>query len=124
MHEGAMTEDLLKHALIHAKEANASRIVRVKVTIGVLSDATPESIEMYFSMFAPGTIAEGAALEFATAPGHAHCNTCGKDVTIEMLYSPCPECGAFDLTITGGNGVYLESLEIEKEGMESVQIHE
>jgi len=124
MHEGALTEDLLKHALLHAQEVNARRIARVKVTIGALSDATPESIETYFNLFAPGTIAEGAVLEFDTSPGQAHCNTCGKDVTIDALYSPCPECGAFDLTITGGNGVYLSSLEVETDEEKREHIHE
>jgi len=124
MHEGALTEDLLKHALLHAQEANASRIARVKVTIGALSDATLESIEMYFNLFAPGTIAEGAVLEFDTSPGQAHCDTCGKDVTIDALYSPCPECGSPGLIITGGNGVYLSSIEIEKDDEKHEHIHE
>ncbi len=124
MHEGALTEDLFEHAMIHAKEANARRVTRLKVTIGALSDATPESIEFYFNSLAPGTIAEGAVLEFDTVPGQAHCNACGKDVSIEEFYSVCPECGAFPLTITGGNGVYLSSLEVETEDKMHAHIHE
>jgi len=124
MHEGALTENLFEHVLIHAKEANARRVTRVKVTIGTLSDATPESIEFYFNSLSPGTIAEGAVLEFDTAPGQAHCNACGKDVSIEELYSACPECGAFPLTITGGNGVFLSSLEVETDEAKHEYIHE
>ncbi|MBI5829865.1 MAG: hydrogenase maturation nickel metallochaperone HypA, partial [Chloroflexi bacterium] len=47
---------------------------------------------------APGTIAEGAELEFDTAPGQAHCNACGRDVAIEELVAVCPACGEFALT--------------------------
>lgn len=116
MHESGLTEDLFAHALQHAREANARRIVRVKVTIGALSDATPESIRFYFDSLAPGTIAEGATLEFDTAPGRAHCKACGRDVTIDELFAACPACGEFALVVMGGNGVYLDSLDVEADG--------
>ena len=80
MHEGSLTEDLFEHVLIHAREANARRVTRVKVTIGALSDATAESIQFYWDSLAPGTIAEEAVLEFETAPGTAKCTTCGEDI--------------------------------------------
>jgi hydrogenase nickel incorporation protein HypA/HybF len=124
MHESSLTKDLFEHVMIHAKEANARRVTRVKVTIGVLNDATPESITFYFNNLAPGTLAEGAALEFESAPGTAHCNACDKEVTIGELYSACPECGSFPVTVTGGSGVYLSSLEIETDDDKHAHIHE
>src|SRR5574341_353817 len=113
MHESGLTEDLFTHALQHAREANARRIARVRVVIGALADATPESIRFYFDSLAPGTLAEGATLEFETTPGEAHCNACGRDVTIDELFAACPACGAFPLVVTGGNAVYLDSLDVE-----------
>ena len=124
MHEGALTEDLFEHVLIHAKEANARRVTRVKVTIGALSDATPDSIKFYFDALAPGTLAEGAALEFESAPGAAHCSACDKEFEIAELYAACPQCGAFPLKITRGNGVYLSSLEVETDEAKHEHIHE
>ena len=113
MHESGLTEDLFTHTMQHAREANAQRVVSVRVIIGALSDATPESIRFYFDSLAAGTIAEGAALEFDQAPGRAHCTACGQDVIIHELFTTCPDCGAYALQITGGNGVYLDSLEVE-----------
>jgi len=124
MHEGALTEDLFEHVLIHAKEANAWRVTRVKVTIGALSDATPDSIKIYFDALAPGTLAEGAALEFESAPGTAHCSACDKEFEIADLYATCPQCGAFPLKVTSGNGVYLSSLEVEAEDKKHAHVHE
>lgn len=124
MHESSLTKDLFEHVMIHAKEANARRVTRVKVTIGALNDATPESIAFYFNNLAPGTLAEGAALDFDTAPGQAHCPACGKNVVIDELYSACPECGGFPVTVTGGNGVYLSSLEVETDDAKREHIHE
>lgn len=113
MHESGLTEDLFTHTMQHAREANARRVVRVRVVIGALSDATQESIRFYFDSLAAGTIAEGAELQFDQAPGKAHCTVCGHDVIITELYTSCPDCGAFALQITAGNGVYLSSLEVE-----------
>jgi hydrogenase nickel incorporation protein HypA/HybF len=124
MHEGALTEDLFEHVLIHAREANARRVTRVKVTIGALSDATPDSIQFYWSTMAPGTIAEGAALEFDTAPGTAKCPACGAEFEIEELYASCPKCQKFPVQVTGGNGVYLSSLEVETDEATHAHIHE
>ena len=124
MHEGMLTEDLFEHVLIHAREANARHITRVKVTIGALSDFTAESIQFYWDSLAPGTLAEGAVLEFETAPGTARCGTCGEEFEIAEPFAECPKCGAFPVTITGGNGVYLSSLEVETDGNQHEHIHE
>jgi hydrogenase nickel incorporation protein HypA/HybF len=124
MHEGALTENLFEHVMIHAREAHARRVTRVKVAIGALSDATPDSIEFYFKSLAPGTLAEDAILEFSSAPGSAKCPSCGHEFEIDDLYAPCPACGGFPVTVTGGNGVYLSSLEVETDDDQHEHIHE
>jgi len=124
MHEGTLTEDLFEHVLAHAREANARRVTSVKVTIGALSDATTESIQFYWDNLAPGTIAEEAVLKFDTAPGTARCNTCGEEFEIDERFAECPKCGAFPVKVTGGEGVYLASLEVETDGDQHEHIHE
>ena len=124
MHEGGLTEDLFDHVLIHAREANARRVTRVKVTIGALSDATAESIKFYWDSLAPGTIAEGAQLEFETAPGTARCPSCGAEFEVAELYAACPKCGTFPVAVTGGDGVFLASLEVETGDDQTEHIHE
>ena len=124
MHEGGLTEDLFDHVLIHAREANARRVTHVKVTIGALSDFTAESIQFYWDSLAPGTIAEGAALEFVTAPGTAKCPACGAEFEISEAFTACPKCGTFPVTVTGGEGVYLASLEVETGDDQHEHIHE
>jgi hydrogenase nickel incorporation protein HypA/HybF len=124
MHEGSLTEDLFEHVLIHAREANARRVTHVKVTIGALSDATAESIQFYWDSLAPGTIAAEAALEFDSTPGSARCSNCGEAFEILDAFAACPKCGAFPVQVTGGNGVYLSSLEVETDDNQHEHIHE
>src|SRR5512136_1916714 len=103
MHESGLTENLFDHVIIHAREANARKVTHVKVTIGALSDYTAESIQFYWDSLAPGSIAEGATLEFDSATGNAKCNTCGNEFEINEPFAECPKCGAFPVTITSGN---------------------
>ncbi len=124
MHEGALTENLFEHVLIHAREANAKRVTRVKVTIGALSDATSESIQFYFSQLAPGTIVDGAELEFESKPAAAKCPACGHEFEIEDIYATCPACGTFPIKVLSGDGVYLSSLEVETDHDSHEHIHE
>jgi hydrogenase nickel incorporation protein HypA/HybF len=124
MHEGALTDDLFDHVLIHARGANARQVTRVKVSIGALSDATAESIQFYWDSLAPGTIAEGATLEFAITPGTARCSNCGAEFEISELYTDCPKCSTFPVAVTGGNGVYLSSMEVETDEKKHEHIHE
>jgi hydrogenase nickel incorporation protein HypA/HybF len=124
MHEGSLTEDLFDHVLIHAREAHARRITRVKVTIGALSDATAESIRFYWDSLAPGSIASEAELEFETAPGKARCTTCFEEFEINEMYAACPRCGAFPIQVLSGQGVYLASLEVETDEDRHEHIHE
>jgi hydrogenase nickel incorporation protein HypA/HybF len=124
MHEGALTENLFEHVLIHAREANASRVTRVKVTIGALSDATPESIQFYFSQLAPGTIVEGAQLDFESTPAKAKCPSCGEEFDIDDIYATCPACNTFPMKVLSGDGVYLSSLEVETNDATHAHIQE
>lgn len=124
MHEGSLTQDLFDHVLIHAREAGARRVTRVRVTIGALSDATPDSIQFYWNTMAPGTLAEGALLEFDTAPGQGRCPACNAEFEVDDRYAACPQCGALPVVITSGDGVYLTSLEVETEGEQHTHIHE
>ena len=73
---------------------------------------------------APGTIAEGAQLEFDSAPGTAKCPACGEEFEITELYAACPKCQTFPIQVTGGNGVYLSSLEVETDEEKHAHIHE
>jgi hydrogenase nickel incorporation protein HypA/HybF len=124
MHEGALTENLFEHVLIHAREAGAKRVTRVKVTIGALSDATSESIEFYFSQLTPGTMVDGAEIEFETKPGKAECPSCGHGFEITEIYAACPNCGNFPVKVISGDGVYLSSLEVETDDGHAGHIHE
>ena len=60
MHENALMDDLIHKIEAVAQAEGAERVVRIRVTLGVLSHFTPERFQEHFEGAAHGTVAEGA----------------------------------------------------------------
>ncbi|MFZ5914677.1 MAG: hydrogenase maturation nickel metallochaperone HypA [Pseudomonadota bacterium] len=63
MHEFSLMADLLRKIEQLAKDADAGKIMAVKVKLGALSHITPEHFREHFEEAIVGTIAEGAELD-------------------------------------------------------------
>ena len=55
MHEYPITEQIIKICSKHCAEANAERVVNVKLVVGDRSGCVGESIQMYFDVIGEGT---------------------------------------------------------------------
>ena len=62
MHEYSLMADLLRKIQQLAEEAQADKVVSVKVQLGALSHITPEHFREHFQEAIVGTVAEGASL--------------------------------------------------------------
>ena len=67
MHESSLMKGLLHRVENAARTAGARRVVRVHVSLGALSDVSPEHFRDHFSIAAAGTLAAGAELEIDVA---------------------------------------------------------
>ena len=112
MHELAVTQNILDIAIEKAAATQAARIDRIRVTIGELSGAVPDSVQFYFEVLRKGTIAEGASLDITSVPGKLRCRQCRSDFHPEDLPWTCPDCCSLSLEVTGGKDLFLESLEV------------
>lgn len=113
MHELAITTSLLAVALDKAEQSGVRRIRSIRLRIGELSGYVPDAVELNFSMLAAGTVAEGAALVIEPVPLRCACRRCGRDYPGKPDDFRCPECGASDITVTGGREMFIESMEVE-----------
>ncbi|GJL82979.1 MAG: hypothetical protein DHS20C01_26130 [marine bacterium B5-7] len=62
MHEFSLMADLLRKIEQLAKDANADKVIGVKVKLGALSHITPDHFHEHFEEAIVGTVAEGAKL--------------------------------------------------------------
>jgi len=66
-----------------------------------------------FDVVMNGSIAEQARLEIIETAGQGQCETCSRNFPLAALYEACPECGSFDIRVTGGDGMRVKELEVE-----------
>jgi len=113
MHEFSIVQSLLNLIEECARENNAKRVMKVVVSVGVLSGVEPHLLEMAFNTFKEGTVAEKAELVMETEKLRIKCMECGKESEKEEMNVVCPECGSLNTQIIAGQDMFLKSLELE-----------
>ena len=112
MHELSLAEGVLQIVEEAARTQSFSRVVAVVLEIGQLSSVESEAMRFCFDVVIRGSVAEGARLEIVNTPGLAWCMKCSKDVALETRHDACPECGSYQLQITGGTEMRVKELEV------------
>lgn len=113
MHEMSLCESILGIIEDEAKRQGFNKVLRVRLAIGALSGAEPDAMRFSFDAVTRGSLAEGAVLEIIDQPGTAWCLACAKTVEIAQRYDPCPDCGGYQLQVTGGDELRIKDLEVE-----------
>ena len=113
MHEFSITESVLNLAVEKAREADATRIIRIHMVVGELSGVVGECVQFYFDTFSKDTIASGAELCFETKPTLVRCSKCRTVFAPKDSNWTCPECQETGIEIVSGRECYMESLEVE-----------
>ncbi|MBN1487076.1 MAG: hydrogenase maturation nickel metallochaperone HypA [Anaerolineae bacterium] len=113
MHELPVTESILKIVTEHAAEAGAKKVMSIDVVIGELSSFIDDTIQFYFDILSPGTLAEGAKLNFKRINTRFRCRKCGQEFEPEGQNWLCPNCGALGGDVIAGKEFYVDSIEVE-----------
>ena len=113
MHEMAIAEQILRTALPLVKENGASRILEIRLSIGVLSGVVPSYLEHAMQELSRGTPAEGARLSAVFVPPQIRCEACGAESEGRRGLYVCPSCGSERIRLTGGSGYKLDNLLVE-----------
>jgi hydrogenase nickel incorporation protein HypA/HybF len=115
MHELPVTEGILKIVLEHAPADSVSKIVRIFLEVGELSDLEDEWMQHYFDYLSKGTIAEKAELVIQRIPIMFQCDACADRFEIEreaLKDLRCPECGSTECKLVSGKGYYVKNMEV------------
>lgn len=70
MHEVSLCESILRIIQKQAEKDKFTRVVKVVLTVGELSGASPEALSFAFPLVAKKTLADGAVLEIVETPGN------------------------------------------------------
>ncbi len=115
MHKLQITERILDVVLKHALGRDVTKIVRIHLRIGELSDLEDEWIQHYFDYLSRGTPAENAQLAIRHAPIVLRCQSCAASFEIkreELGGARCPECGESGVELVSGREYLIENMEV------------
>ena len=111
MHELSIADALVG---IVERHARGRRVLKVEVKVGYLRQVVPSALEFAFELVARGTVAEGAELELREVAAAGTCRGCGVETSLRDLPLHCGRCGGFDLEVTRGEELLVDSLELEE----------
>ena len=113
MHEMALCEGVVQVLEEYARKQGYSRVTTVWLEIGDLAGVEVEAMRFGFDVVTRGTLAEGAQLQIIERPGEAWCLQCAKTVPVKQRFDACPDCGSYQLQVTGGEEMRIKELEVE-----------
>jgi len=113
MHELAITQSMVDLVLEQAKKAGAKRVGKINLVIGEMTGVVGDCVQFYFNFLSRGTMAEEAALSFVMVPPKARCQDCDKLFELKEFDWTCPYCKGNSLQIVAGEGLFVESIEVE-----------
>lgn len=136
MHEWALAEGVVSTATKVAKENNASNILEIRIKMGQLQQVDREVFEFALKEISKDTMAENSQIEIEKENAILECRTCGENWNYEdakeklsedeeesihfvpdlaHTYIRCPNCGSPDFKVEKGRGVWIDSVELERE---------
>ncbi|MES9913668.1 MAG: hydrogenase maturation nickel metallochaperone HypA [Candidatus Sedimenticola sp. 4PFRAG1] len=108
----SLCEGILQVLEDNAKEQGYSKVKTVWLEIGELSGVEIEAMRFGFDAVMRNSLADGAKLEIIRLPGQAWCMLCAKNVVVKQRFDECPDCGSYQLQVTGGDEMRIKELEV------------
>jgi hydrogenase nickel incorporation protein HypA/HybF len=112
MHELSIAESVVEIADRHAR---GRRVAKVELRVGHLRQVVPSALEFAFELVSEGTAVEGAELEMHEVAAAGSCRSCGARTPLPHFPLVCRHCGGFDVEVTEGEELSVESLELEEQ---------
>lgn len=116
MHELSLATSLLEIVRDELAKHGATKLIKVRVRFGPLSNVVPGALEMAWQELVMNSDFATAEFEMGEDPLIMTCGECRKDFTPDppAPYAVCTHCGSdFFHTIKSGKELYLDHLEAE-----------
>jgi hydrogenase nickel incorporation protein HypA/HybF len=113
MHEMSLAEGVLQLIEDASRQQGFVRCTAVWLEIGQLAGVEVEAMKFCFDAVTRSTLAENARLEVITTPGTGWCMSCATTVPMTESMGACPNCGGYQVQVTGGTEMRVKELEVE-----------
>ena len=113
MHEMSLAESVLQLLEDQAVSGEFVRVRQVWLRIGELAAVEVEALRFCLDVVMAQTLAQDAQFHIDVEPGRGLCQVCGQTVMLHARYEACPACGAYQVTVTGGDAMRVSEVEVE-----------
>lgn len=113
MHEMSLCEGILQVLETEAQKQDFNLVKKVWLEIGELAGVELDAMLFSFEVVTRNSLADGAKLNIINVPGSAWCMQCSDNVPVKQRFDACPECGSYQLQVTGGDEMRIKELEVE-----------
>lgn len=110
MHELSIATSIIDIAEDFARDKNVAMICKIEVEVGKLSGVVCDNLVFALEIAVKDTVLKDAEIIIDETDGRSVCNSCKTEFLNNDWYTPCPNCGSLDFTITGGKELRVRSI--------------
>jgi hydrogenase nickel incorporation protein HypA/HybF len=112
MHEMSLMENVIDIIRRNARENSITKVDRLKLVVGRLSMALPDSLKFAFEVLSQDDMFQGAILEIEEKDIVCYCPECEQRFNVQSDYCfCCPSCGQNRVDIIEGRELYIDYYE-------------
>ncbi len=113
MHEVSVVQNILDIAAKKARECGSGKVLKIAMRVGEMTCINDENLVFVFDVMKKGTLSDNARMVIERVPVSARCDACGAVFAVAEYRFLCDACGSPRVTVTEGNDITVESLEVE-----------
>ena len=113
MHELGIMTSVLDAAKESAREAGATKLLKVSLSVGEMTEAIEDALMFAFEALSEGTFCEGAELEITMVKPKSRCLECGAEYEHDRFHMLCPTCNSFATELIAGRELQIDSIEVD-----------
>lgn len=113
MHELGIMTGVMDAVAKTAEEAGALKVLKVTLSVGVMTEAIEDALQFAFEALSEGTLCEGAELVINMVQPRSRCLECGEEYEHDRFHMLCPKCGGFATELIAGKELQIDSIEVD-----------
>lgn len=114
MHELGIMTGVLESASQAARDAGATRLLSVKLTIGEMTEVIEDALMFAFdALCEEDPFLKGAKLEVDIVAPKSICLECGHEFVHDRFHMFCPVCDSFATQLISGKEMQIDSIEVD-----------
>ncbi len=113
MHEMSICESIISVIEQQAVAQSFDKVNMVRLEVGAMAGVELEALRFSFDVVTRGSIADGAKLDVIELPVTGWCMPCARAISVRERYDACPDCGSYQIQITGGEELRIKEMEVD-----------